>query len=97
MIGSGSKCVVGYASRCCPMHPCRVGEERIEPSVASVVEIKVDAAVVCEDEVSDDIRPLAVGWVCIVCIKEPRELIGNEFTCCNVCPKLERVNEWFTS
>jgi len=37
----------------CPADPCWIAEKGIEASVAAVIEIEVDAAVVREDKVAD--------------------------------------------
>ena len=72
MLRHGAHCIVAYAGGDCTAHPCWVREKGIEPSVAAIVEIDVDAAVEGEYEVTDCVGAFDGEGILVECLEEPR-------------------------
>ena len=63
MLRNGAHGVVADSCGYCTAHPGWIAEERIETTIAAIVEVNVDAAIKNEDEVSDRIGTLDIEGV----------------------------------
>lgn len=84
----GAHCIVGDASGHGLAHPGRVREQRIELTVAAVVQIDVDAAEVVEDEVADCVGALDGVGVVLEGLVEPFVFVLDELQTGFVGPQL---------
>lgn len=80
--------VVGDSSRHGAAHPCRVGEQRVEASVTTIVQIDVDSTIVRQHKIPNRVRALDGVLVVLESFEEPRVFSRNEVPTLRICPKL---------
>lgn len=88
MFGNSTHSVIGDTGGQSLAHPGRVGEQRFELTVASVVEVEINAAVVSEDEIANGVGALDRVRVVPESILKPFVFLVDEFQAHLVGPQL---------
>jgi len=88
MIRHSAHSIVGNSRRQSLAHPSRVREQRFELTVAAVVQVEVNTAVVLEDKVPNGVGALDGVRVVPESILEPLVLVVDEFQAHLVGPQL---------
>lgn len=73
--------IIGDTSRKSPTDPGRVGEQRVETAVASIVEVDINTSKVVQDKVTDGVGALDGVRVAVEGLEEPWVSDASQFSC----------------
>jgi hypothetical protein len=79
MLGDSAHGIIRDARGDSAANPSWIGEERVKGTVATIVEINVDTAIVCQDKVADGIGTLDGIGIRVKGLQEPGIFGSNEF------------------